>query len=452
MNLTVAPLITSPLLIPVALQTQPTNVPGLVASGNVQDVATNPSYTFSNAIDGPGDGSVAITDAATGAFTYTPPFASFFGLVQISYTVTDGTNMATGTVSINVEQTIQPKNDGPIVAVAGKPLTISAVDLLANDVAAPNGLKLSIGSVGNATNGTVVLNANGSVTFTPIAKGTATFTYIDTDADSDASTVATVNLDVKLGPDVRWVTPAAIVYGTPLGSAQLNATASVPGTFQYGPAAGTILNAGSGQTLVVEFTPMDTADYADAVVKVQINVLQATPFIYWSNPGTIVKGTPLSTAQLDATASVPGTFSYIPGAGTVLGTGNGQTLTAIFTPFDSVDYTAGYATTTINVQPAAPPGLTVGTRSFSGRVKHNVGGAIATLRTTLSKLKTTYYSALINWGDGAVQKGKLAKSGTHGFKVNATHKYSASGTYDATVTISDPHGDSVTENFVVSVH
>ena len=36
--------------------------------------------------------------------------------------------------------------------------------------------------------------------------------------------------------------------------------------------------------------------------------------------------------------------------------------------------------------------------------------------------------------------GKLAKSGTHGFKLNATHKYSVAGSYDGTVTISDPSG------------
>ena len=127
LNLTVAPLITSPLLIPVALQTQPTNVPSLVASGNVQDIAANPSYTFSNLIVAPGDGTVQLTDATTGTLTYTPPSASFFGVVQVTYTVTDGANnSASGNVIINVEQTIQPKDDGPITAVAGKPLTIPA--------------------------------------------------------------------------------------------------------------------------------------------------------------------------------------------------------------------------------------------------------------------------------------------------------------------------------------
>ncbi len=453
LNLTVAPLITSPLLIPVALQTQATNVPSLVASGNVQDIAGTPSYTFSNLIVAPGDGTVKLTGATTGAFTYTPPSASFFGVVQVNYTVTDGAHdTASGNVIINVEQTIQPKADGPIVAVAGKPLTISAFDLLNDDVAAPDGLKLSIGSVGNATNGTVVLNANGSVTFTPAAKGPASFTYADTDADSDASTVATVTLNVKLGTTITWADPPAILYGTALSGAQLNAIASVPGTFKYGPAAGTILNAGNGETLVVTFTPSDSADYADSTARVHIDVLPVATVINWPNPGTIVYGTPLGSTQLDATASVPGTFTYFPAAGTLLPAGNGQALAVAFAPFDATDYTGGSATAIINVQPAPPPGLTVQTHSFSGRIRHKVGGVIAKLHTTLSKLKTNYYSALINWNDGVVQRGKLAKSGTHGFTLNAKHNYRAAGRYDVSVTVSDPMGDSLTESFVVSVH
>jgi hypothetical protein len=160
----------------------------------------------------------------------------------------------------------------------------------------------------------------------------------------------------------------------------------------------------------------------------------------------------LGYMQLDATANVSGTFSYFPAAGTVLPVGSGQPLAVVFTPFDTTDYTVGYTTTSINVQPSPPPGLTVQTHSFSGRVRRPVGGVIAQLHTSLSKLKTTYYSALINWNDGVVQNGKLAKSGTHGFKLNATHKYRVAGRYVASVTISDPVGDSVTEVFVVSVH
>jgi len=375
LNLTVAPLVTIPLLIPAALQTQPTIVPSLVASGNVEDIVSTPSYTFSNPTVAPGVGTIQLTNATTGALTYTPPFASFFGVVQVTYTVTDGANnTASGNVIINVEQTIQPRNDGPIAAVAERPLTIPASQLLSNDIAAPNGLSPSIGSVGNASNGRVVLNADGSVTFTPTSKGQASFTYRDTDAESDASLVATVTLNVKLGT-----------------------------------------------------------------------------IIYWLNPGNIVHGTPLSSVQLDAIASVPGTFAYTPAAGTILSVGAGQTLAVVFTPYDAVDYTSGYARAIINVLPAPPPGLTVQTHSFAGRVRRKVGGAIATLHTTLSKLRTTYYSALINWSDGVVQYGKLVKSGAHGFKVNATHSYKVAGTFHASVTVSDPSGDSLTEFFRVSI-
>jgi hypothetical protein len=452
-NLTVAPLITSPFLVPVALQTQSTNVPSLVASGNVQDIAGNPSYTFSNLVIAPGDGTAQFTNTTTGALTYTPPSTSFFGVVQVAYTVTDAaSNSASGNVIINVEQTIQPKNDGPITVVVGKANTIAASQLLRNDVDAPNGLTPTIGSVGNATNGTVVLNANGSVTFSPIATGPASFTYTDTDADNDASTEATVTLTVKLGTTINWANPAEIVYGTALSGAQLNATASVPGTLSYNPPANTILSAGNSQTLTVTFTPADYADYAGDTASVLINVAQATTTVNWTSPGTIVYGTPLSGAQLDATASVPGSFAYGPGAGAVLGVGNGKTLTVVFTPYDATDYSGSYATTTINVQPAPPPGLSVQTHSFSGRVRHKVGGVIASLYTAYSRLRTSYYSALINWGDGGVQRGQLAKSGNHGFKVNATHKYSVAGFYSASVTISDPYGDSVTESFTMYVH
>jgi hypothetical protein len=57
-----------------------------------------------------------------------------------------------------------------------------------------------------------------------------------------------------------------------LGSGQLNATANVPGTFSYSPAAGTVLPIGNGQTLSVTFTPTDSVDYSQATKSVLINV------------------------------------------------------------------------------------------------------------------------------------------------------------------------------------
>ena len=83
--------------------------------------------------------------------------------------------------------------------------------------------------------------------------------------------------DVPIGlkpiPTLSWSNPADILAGTPLGSVQLNATASVPGTFAYTPGPDTVLQVGNSQTLFVEFTPTDLVTYAFAKATVAINVL-----------------------------------------------------------------------------------------------------------------------------------------------------------------------------------
>lgn len=77
---------------------------------------------------------------------------------------------------------------------------------------------------------------------------------------------------LKATPSITWAAPAAIASGTPLGSAQLNAVASVPGQFVYTPAAGTVLPDGSGQVLAVSFTPTDSANYNGGSANVPITV------------------------------------------------------------------------------------------------------------------------------------------------------------------------------------
>jgi hypothetical protein len=76
----------------------------------------------------------------------------------------------------------------------------------------------------------------------------------------------------KATPTITWSNPADITYGTALNATQLNATASVAGTFTYTPASGTVLAFGSNQNLHVDFTPTDTADYNNASTDVKINV------------------------------------------------------------------------------------------------------------------------------------------------------------------------------------
>lgn len=82
---------------------------------------------------------------------------------------------------------------------------------------------------------------------------------------------------------------------------------------------------------------------------------QTTPTITWSAPAAIIYGSALSSVQLDATASVPGTFVYTPAAGTVPPVGSGQTLSVVFTPTDPTHYTAANGSTRITVNAASAP-------------------------------------------------------------------------------------------------
>jgi hypothetical protein len=79
-----------------------------------------------------------------------------------------------------------------------------------------------------------------------------------------------------IAPTITWSAPAAITFGSALSSTQLNASASVPGTFVYTPAAGTVLQAAVNQTLSVTFTPTDTTDYTTASASTTIIVNPAS--------------------------------------------------------------------------------------------------------------------------------------------------------------------------------
>src|SRR4029077_9591233 len=171
---------------------------------------------------------------------------------------------------------------------------------------------------------------------------TLSVTFTPTDAANYTTAIQTVAINVsKATPTITWPTPANIVYGTTLSATQLNATAGVAGTFVYAPAAGIVLNAGAAQTLSVTFTPTDAANYTTATQTVAINVSKATPTITWATPASISYGTALGATQLNATASVPGTFAYSPAAGFVLSAGTAQTLSVTFTPTDTANHTTG---------------------------------------------------------------------------------------------------------------
>jgi sugar lactone lactonase YvrE len=167
------------------------------------------------------------------------------------------------------------------------------------------------------------------------------------------STTATATIVVNQAKtNVSWTAPSPISYGTALSGTQLNATSTLPGTFAYSPASGSVLTVGT-HTLSVTFTPTDSVDYATATTTVSITVNVAGAPIAWPPPAAIPYGTALSATQLDATSTAAGTYVYTPAAGTMLPVGM-HTLSVTFTPTDTTDYSATTISVPITVNQAKP--------------------------------------------------------------------------------------------------
>ena len=98
----------------------------------------------------------------------------------------------------------------------------------------------------------------------------------------------------KATPVVTWTAPAAITYGTALSGTQLNATASVAGSFSYSPALGTVFNAGS-QTLSVTFTPTDAVNYTNATKEITLTVEPKALTGSFTAADKVYDGTPAAT-------------------------------------------------------------------------------------------------------------------------------------------------------------
>ena len=158
--------------------------------GNDSDVDGDPlSVTSASATNG----SVAI--GAGGSLTYTPN-ADFFGTDTISYTISDG---AGGTATGSVAVSVGAANDAP-VAVADTATTAEdtavTITVLGNDTDV-DGDPLSVTSA-SATNGTVVVETDGSLSYTPNAdfSGTDTITY---EVSDGAGGTATGSVAVSVG-------------------------------------------------------------------------------------------------------------------------------------------------------------------------------------------------------------------------------------------------------------
>lgn len=133
---------------------------------------------------------------ADGSYTYTPP-TNFNGADSVNYTVTDGEFTDVGLLTIDVgavNDATQINNDS---ATTDEDTSVT-IDVLANDTDEDSPIS-PVASVTNGSNGTVVINEDGTLTYTPEPNfsGEDSFTYTNTENNT-----ATVNVTVNATADI----------------------------------------------------------------------------------------------------------------------------------------------------------------------------------------------------------------------------------------------------------
>ena len=347
--------------------------------------------------------------------------------VTVTFHPTNTTNFLTATRTVSIEVSrATPTITWPAPASITYLTSLSATQLNATATAPGFGTTLQ-GQFAYAPAAGSVLSAGAhtlSVTFTP--------------ADTTHYVAAQLQRSIEVTratPVVTWGAPAAITYGSPLGAAQLNATASTTGTFTYTPQAGTVLNAGARQ-LSLTFTPADSNNFVPVTVMQSLQVNRATPVLAWTTPAPILLGTPLGATQLSAVATmpgsgavVPGAFTYTPGVGTLLSAGVSQ-LSALFVPTDSGNFNGGTVNTAIVVN--APPVIT----SVSGPSAPLAINTAVNVSATFSDSATAdSHTCSVSWDDGTPSTPGTITASTS--RCSAVRTYATPGVYQVGFTITD---------------
>jgi hypothetical protein len=194
---------------------------------------------------------------------------------------------------------------------------------------------------------------------------------------------------------ITWNNPADIVYGTPLSATQLDATVSVvgpaaAGALTYTPAAGTVLDAGSNQTLTVNVAA--TTDYNAATATVSINVKAAPLTITPAGGQSMVLGSTVPVLHYSASG-------FVNGDGPSLLSGSLGTTATSSSPTGSYPFTLGTLSAgsnytlalaasppTFAVTPAATPITVVSMQVNDGSAQRSM---VTSLTVTFSQPITT---------------------------------------------------------------
>lgn len=421
-----------------------------------------------------------------GSYTYTPN-ADFVGSDSFTYTVVDGNGgSATGTVAI----TVVNANDAP---VAGNVTAITAED---NDVVVtpvftdidlgvdPNEAHtFSIGS--NPTNGSVVVNANGTFTYTPNDDffGTDSFQYIVKDA-AGATSIATATVTVTAVNDAPVANGAAVttdedtaVQGSVVatdvdnaagelvytvkaadGPSQGSVNMNPNGTYTYTPAAD------SNGTDSFTYTVTDPSGATDtATVNITVNAVDDAPVAQNAtgsvNEDSTISGTlvatdvdnddaaityALNTAVAGLTLAANGNWTFNAGDAAYQGLAAGETqvVTTSYTATSNGLTDTGTITFTVTGTNDAPVASDVVVPSFQGQV---VSGQL---------VATDVDGDTLVYSHDTVTAGNDLKGGSLTVNADGSYEYTPAAGYNGVVTfnykVEDGH-TSVTKSVTINI-
>ena len=257
-----------------ATQNTPVTYTAAQLLGNDTDVDAGTLLAIASVTSGAG-GTVVLNGDGTVTFTPNPGFT---GAASFTYSATDGSlpsNVATVTVNVAAMPHAPVANDDTLAATEDIPVTYTAAQLLGNDTDVDAGTTLTVASVASGAGGMVVLNGDGTVTFSPNANlnGAASFTYRATDGGL-LSNVATVTVNVAPVNDAPTGLPfisGTRTVGQTLTANTLTATFPNPiadadglGTFSYQWLASGLPVGGNSDTYVL--APADFGKYMSVCV------------------------------------------------------------------------------------------------------------------------------------------------------------------------------------------
>jgi len=424
-------------------------------------------------VDGDTLSVASVTQGAHGTVTINPdktvkytPAANYNGSDSFTYTVSDGNGgTATGTVTV----TITAVNDAPVAnadsATVAEDGTVN-VEVLGNDTDA-DGDTLSVASVTQGAHGTVAINPDKTVKYTPAANynGSDSFMYTASDgnggtatgtvtitvtpvndapvANADSATVAedgTINVAV-LGNDTDADGDTLLVTAVTQG-AHGAVVINPDKTVKYTPAAN--YNGPDAFTYTISDGHGGTAT---GTVTITVTAVNDAP-VAVNDSATVVAGGTVTVSVLanDTDIDGPGlsVTSVTQGAHGSVAINPNQTVTytaSLFVGTDSFTYTVsdgagGTATATVTVSLTAPARVATGIQARynfnegSGSTVNDTSGVGTPLNLTISSPSS------VSWISGGLKVNTATAISTSGFasKIISAAQSSNALTVEAWVT------------------